>query len=124
MFFGTALGNFGVREMLDDFVQWAPAPLSRDTMARPVDAGEEKFSVKTIREETLYQCEQYFGRPGYLRVDGKPVISAKLHQNDEHGSLPDNIRPLLFLHSGRYCCTALMLRDLLLPNQTRLLLLN
>ena len=26
VFFGTALGNFGVREMLNDFVEWAPAP--------------------------------------------------------------------------------------------------
>jgi peptide chain release factor 3 len=26
VFFGTALGNFGVREMLNDFVEWAPPP--------------------------------------------------------------------------------------------------
>ena len=44
VFFGTALGNFGVREMLDDFVQWAPPPLDRDTTARRVAAGEEKLS--------------------------------------------------------------------------------
>jgi len=44
VFFGTALGNFGVREMLDGFVQWAPAPLNRMTHEREVDAKEEKFS--------------------------------------------------------------------------------
>ncbi|MEM8562553.1 MAG: peptide chain release factor 3, partial [Pseudomonadota bacterium] len=44
VFFGTALGNFGVREMLNDFVQWAPAPQSRDTMSRTVNAGEAKLS--------------------------------------------------------------------------------
>jgi peptide chain release factor 3 len=44
VFFGTALGNFGVREMLDDFVQWAPAPLDRDTTGRRVAAGEEAMS--------------------------------------------------------------------------------
>ncbi len=44
VFFGTALGNFGVREMLDDFVQWAPAPLDRDTTERTVAATEDKFS--------------------------------------------------------------------------------
>ena len=44
VFFGTALGNFGVREMLDDFVSWAPAPLNRVTVGREVDAKEEKFS--------------------------------------------------------------------------------
>lgn len=44
VFFGTALGNFGVREMLNDFVEWAPAPLARETQARTVEAQEEKFS--------------------------------------------------------------------------------
>ena len=44
VFFGTALGNFGVREMLDDFVQWAPPPQDRDTTDRTVAAGEENFS--------------------------------------------------------------------------------
>ncbi len=44
VFFGTALGNFGVREMLDDFVQWAPPPLDRDTTDRTVGASEPEFS--------------------------------------------------------------------------------
>ncbi len=44
VFFGTALGNFGVREMLNDFVTWAPPPLNRDTLGRTVEACEEKFS--------------------------------------------------------------------------------
>lgn len=44
VFFGTALGNFGVREMLDGFVEWAPTPLSRETDVRVVEAREEKFS--------------------------------------------------------------------------------
>jgi peptide chain release factor 3 len=44
VFFGTALGNFGVRELLDEFVQWAPSPASRDTDQRPVSAEETAFS--------------------------------------------------------------------------------
>lgn len=44
VFFGTALGNFGVREMLDGFVEWAPAPQDRESNARTVAAKEEKFS--------------------------------------------------------------------------------
>ena len=44
VFFGTALGNFGVREMLDDFVTWAPPPLNRETTGREVDAVEAQFS--------------------------------------------------------------------------------
>lgn len=44
VFFGTALGNFGVREMLDDFVKWAPEPLARDTETRTIGPQDEKFS--------------------------------------------------------------------------------
>ncbi|MEQ8800617.1 MAG: peptide chain release factor 3, partial [Haliea sp.] len=44
VFFGTALGNFGVREMLDDFVEWAPPPLGREAKEREVSAGEPQFS--------------------------------------------------------------------------------
>ena len=44
VFFGTALGNFGVREMLNDFADWAPAPLARKTEERAVEPDEEKFS--------------------------------------------------------------------------------
>ena len=44
VFFGTALGNFGVREMLNDFVEWAPAPLDRETTTRNVPAGETGLS--------------------------------------------------------------------------------
>ena len=44
VFFGTALSNFGVREMLDGFVDWAPAPLPRATDQREVGATEPTFS--------------------------------------------------------------------------------
>ena len=44
VYFGTALSNFGVREMLDGFVEWAPAPLNRATDQREVDAKEDAFA--------------------------------------------------------------------------------
>ncbi|MGL6160187.1 peptide chain release factor 3 [Microbulbifer sp.] len=44
VFFGTALGNFGVREMLDGFVEWAPGPQPRATNERVVQPDEKKFS--------------------------------------------------------------------------------
>ena len=36
--FGTALGNFGVDHMLDGLVEWAPAPMPRQTDTRTVEA--------------------------------------------------------------------------------------
>lgn len=44
VFFGTALSNFGIREMLDYFVEWAPAPQPRGATKREVAPTEEKFS--------------------------------------------------------------------------------
>ncbi|CAD6512671.1 peptide chain release factor 3 [Candidatus Profftia tarda] len=44
LFFGTALGNFGIDHMLDSLVEWAPAPMSRKTDTRKVKASEEQFT--------------------------------------------------------------------------------
>lgn len=44
VFFGTALGNFGVDHMLDGLVNWAPTPMPRQVDSRIVNAQEEKFS--------------------------------------------------------------------------------
>jgi peptide chain release factor 3 len=44
VFFGSAINNFGVKELLDTFIRVAPSPLSRPTNVRVVDPNEEKFS--------------------------------------------------------------------------------
>lgn len=44
VFFGSAINNFGVKEMLDNFIQIAPTPRSHETSARKVDVTEDKFS--------------------------------------------------------------------------------
>lgn len=44
VFFGAALANFGVREMLNDFVQWAPPPVARVSRERRVMPNEAEFS--------------------------------------------------------------------------------
>jgi peptide chain release factor 3 len=44
VFFGSAVNNFGVKEMLDRFINVAPTPLCRETSVREVCPGEDKFS--------------------------------------------------------------------------------
>ncbi|MCK5856807.1 MAG: peptide chain release factor 3 [Bacteroidales bacterium] len=44
VFFGSALNNFGVKEMLDCFIDIAPTPLPVETEERIVKAEEDKFS--------------------------------------------------------------------------------
>ena len=49
VFFGSAINNFGVREMLDAFVELSPPPGPRATTTRMVDPAEETFSGFTFK---------------------------------------------------------------------------
>ena len=44
VFFGSALGNFGVKELLDEFVRLAPTPLPRESESREVSPYEDKLT--------------------------------------------------------------------------------
>ena len=44
VFFGSALNNFGIKELLDCFIELAPSPLPRETEERIVKADEDKFT--------------------------------------------------------------------------------
>lgn len=44
VFFGSAINNFGIKEMLDTFIRIAPQPRCRQTSIREVCPGEDKFS--------------------------------------------------------------------------------
>jgi len=44
VFFGSAINNFGVQELLDSFVEYAPPPRSRETETRLIEPTEEKLT--------------------------------------------------------------------------------
>ena len=44
VYFGSAINNFGIRELLDDFVKYAPGPQPRATQGRKVLPEEEAFT--------------------------------------------------------------------------------
>ncbi|MFN5931639.1 MAG: EF-Tu/IF-2/RF-3 family GTPase, partial [Sphingobacteriales bacterium] len=44
VFFGSAINNFGVKELLDTFIRIAPTPRSLETTKRIIDVHEDKFS--------------------------------------------------------------------------------
>jgi peptide chain release factor 3 len=44
VYFGSAINNFGIKELLDDFALYAPAPMSRQAKERVVQPQEEAFS--------------------------------------------------------------------------------
>ncbi len=44
VFFGSAINNFGVKEMLDTFIEIAPSPRNRETNKRQLAVNEDQFS--------------------------------------------------------------------------------
>jgi len=44
VFFGSAVNNFGVKELLDTFIKIAPTPIPRETNVREVEPDENKFT--------------------------------------------------------------------------------
>ncbi|HYK46791.1 MAG TPA: peptide chain release factor 3, partial [Parafilimonas sp.] len=44
VFFGSAINNFGVKELLDTFIKIAPKPQDRETTKRIIDVDEDKLS--------------------------------------------------------------------------------
>jgi peptide chain release factor 3 len=44
VYFGSAINNFGVRELLNDFSAYAPKPGTRATIQREVESTEKKFT--------------------------------------------------------------------------------
>lgn len=81
VFFGTALGNFGVDHMLDGLVAWAPAPMPRQTDTRTVEASEEKFTGFVFKIQANMD-PKHRDRVAFMRVvSGKYEKGMKLRQS-------------------------------------------
>ncbi|KLN97807.1 peptide chain release factor 3 [Moellerella wisconsensis] len=80
VFFGTALGNFGVDHMLDGLVEWAPTPMPRKTDTREVVAAEEKFTGFVFKIQANMD-PKHRDRVAFLRiVSGTYEKGMKLRQ--------------------------------------------
>ncbi|MBY5921880.1 peptide chain release factor 3 [Ferrimonas balearica] len=79
VFFGTALGNFGVDHMLDGLTEWAPAPQPRTTDEREVEANEEKFSGFVFKIQANMD-PKHRDRIAFMRIcSGKYTKGMKMH---------------------------------------------
>lgn len=67
IFFGSALNNFGVQELLDAFVEYAPAPKARDTATRLIEPDETNFSGVVFKIQANMD-PQHRDRIAFLRV--------------------------------------------------------
>jgi peptide chain release factor 3 len=67
VFFGSAINNFGISELLDAFVEHAPAPLPRETATRNIDPREERFTGFVFKIQANMD-PQHRDRIAFLRV--------------------------------------------------------
>ena len=88
VFFGSAVNNFGVKEMLDTFIDIAPVPRDRGTTLREVSAGEDKFSGFVFKIHANLD-PKHRDRIAFLRV-----CSGKFERNKyyKHVRLSKDIR--------------------------------
>ncbi|MGB1012315.1 MAG: peptide chain release factor 3, partial [Thiolinea sp.] len=67
VYFGTALNSFGIRELLDDFVEYAPAPQARPAITREVSADEPKFTGFVFKIQANMD-PQHRDRMAFVRI--------------------------------------------------------
>ncbi len=67
VFFGSAINNFGVREILNALLDWAPAPIERDATARSVAPNEQAFSGFVFKIQANMDAN-HRDRIAFLRV--------------------------------------------------------
>ncbi|MBN6739414.1 peptide chain release factor 3 [Acidithiobacillus sp. MC6.1] len=67
VFFGSAINNFGVRELLGALIDWAPSPRPRPTTGRTVQPEEEAFSGFVFKIQANMD-PQHRDRVAFLRV--------------------------------------------------------
>ena len=80
VFFGSALNNFGVKELLDAFAQYAPAPGVAKTSTREIAATETAFTGFVFKIQANMD-KNHRDRIAFLRIcSGKYTKGMKLHQ--------------------------------------------
>ena len=80
VFFGSAINNFGVQELLDAFSEFAPPPTPHATTTRAVQPSEENFSGFVFKIQANMD-PQHRDRVAFLRVcSGTYTKGMKLFQ--------------------------------------------
>ena len=67
VFFGSAINNFGIQEILNALIDWAPAPQPRETLERVVEPTENKFSGFVFKIQVNMDAK-HRDRIAFLRV--------------------------------------------------------
>ncbi len=116
VFFGSALNNFGVRELLDAFVALAPPPLPRAAVSRVVAPEEERFSGFVFKIQANMD-PQHRDRMAFLRICSGRYQRGMRLRHVRSGRDIASANALTFLANERSMADAAYAGDILgLPN--------
>jgi peptide chain release factor 3 len=93
VFFGSAINNFGMAELLDAFVEYAPAPLARPTQTRVIQPDEDKLTGFVFKIQANMD-KQHRDRIAFMRLcSGKYEKGMKVRhvRLDRDMKIPDAV---------------------------------
>ncbi|HXF08336.1 MAG TPA: peptide chain release factor 3, partial [Candidatus Acidoferrales bacterium] len=100
VYFGSAVNNFGVRELLDDFVAWAPPPRPRATEQRTVEPDEAALTGFVFKVQANMD-PNHRDRVAFVRLcSGRLKRGMKL-QVAQTGKSVTLHNPIFFFAQGR-----------------------
>lgn len=100
VFFGSAVNNFGVRELLDAFVEIAPAPRPRETSTRAVSPEEEDFTGFVFKIQANMD-PSHRDRLAFMRVCSGRFYKGMKMRHHRLGKDITAANPVIFLAQDR-----------------------
>ncbi len=100
VFFGSALNNFGVKELLDCFIDIAPTPLPVETEERMVHADEDKFSGFVFKIHANMD-PKHRDRIAFVKVCSGKFERNKNYLHVRHGKMMKFASPTAFMASKK-----------------------
>ena len=100
VFFGSALNNFGVQELLDSFIEISPTPQGRNTESRSVEPIEENFSGFVFKIHANID-PKHRDRIAFLRIVSGKFERNKFYLHTRHQKKIKFPNPTSFMASSK-----------------------
>lgn len=100
VFFGSAVSNFGVMELLDGFVNVSPQPIARETDKRVVEPTEDKFSGFVFKIHANID-PRHRDRIAFLRICSGTFERGKFYSNTRLDKKVRFSNPYMFMADAK-----------------------
>jgi peptide chain release factor 3 len=100
VFFGSAINNFGVKELLDTFIEIAPTPRAREAVERDIDPEEKDFTGFIFKIHANLD-PNHRNRIAFLRVCSGKFERNKFYTNTRLKKQMRFSNPVEFMASAR-----------------------